>query len=748
MKRFIALLLSIIMVFSCLTACSSKHFSFDHDSEGNEYITKAEWAEILGTYFGMDSCLSDKSYYSDISSSNPSFAFIQSCVEWEVFSTNEKKFKPDDYATIEFVVDTAVKASEVKLKSGTSGLDYAAQNGISTKDKKSYATKKYALSVIEWAYKEYENLEFVEYENVEFKEDIIDLTNYRCDNSGVLSIPNNNNELKVGDVIITSPTANDPSGVARKITNITVNSNGETVIETTEPEIGDIYEELDFAYVGTVTDPSIVQTPEGVKLNNVSPVAMSNQFEKPQIVTLAYRNDESNNVQQLANKGTNLSFSVKVAKGGKITFSPAYNSIKADIEKGDNSEALKLFEKTGYAQLDDLKVAGDTQTVKATDKYTSGWEIEGSLALKNFYVETELKTKKAFGVPYGIDSFDYEIHYEVDSSLKFSGKLEEEVTIATVPIPLGGTGITIDVEIFAKASVTGDIEISASISNTSTVKYSSKNGYKKTQSSQCDRSLELSVNFKVGFGGKATLKALGIKLIDFKLDVGVGFEASAKVTKVMRVEGGIYKYDGATAQIEGLAEETFLCIDGTAYFPTVSLSLGTSSGTLANKLGIKFTWKIMDKSGATFKSQTLSLHFEIGKGLVDECSIDTYEIITEEDVESELEKDREENANKVGIEVMDISKYALSLEVGEKAELSISVLPYGYVGHDVTWKSEDETIVSVQDFCVSEKEASCKVVAKGPGVTFITVNTNDGKHPLKCSVTVKDSGEIEYTPID
>ena len=747
MKRFIALLLSIIMMFSCLTACSLNHFSFDHDAEGNEYITKAEWAEVLGSYFGMDSCLSDKSYYSDVSSSNPSFAYIQSCVEWEVFPTNEKNFKPDDYATIEFVVDTAVKASEVKLHSDINELEYASKNGISTKNKKTFATKIYAVSVAEWAYKEYENLEFVEYENVEIKDDLVNLTTFSCADNGVLTIPNNNennNEnLKVGDVIVTAPTATDPSGVARKITNITTSPNGELIIETTEPEIGDIYEELDFAYVGTITDPSIVQTPEGVTLNNVSPVTLSNQFEKPQIVTLAYRGDQTNHIQPLANKGTNLSFSVKLAKGGKITFSPAYNSIKADIEKGDNSEALKLFEKTGYAQLDDLKVAGDTQTVKATDKYTSGWEIEGSLALKNFYVETELKTKKAFGIPYGIESFDYEIHYEVDSSLKFSGKLEEEVTIATVPIPLGGLGITIDVEIFAKASVTGDIEISAAISNTSTVKYTSQNGYKKTQSSQCDKSLELSVNFKVGFGGKATLKALGIKLIDFKLDVGIGFEASAKVTKVMRFEGGIYKYDGAVADIEGLAEDTFLCIDGTAYFPTVSLSLGTSSGTLANKLGIKFTWKIMDKSGATFKSETLSLHFEIGNGLVDECSIDTYEIITEEDVESELEKDREENANKVGGDVMDISKYALFLETGEKAELAISALPYGYVGYDVTWKSEDETIVSVQDFCASENEASCKVLAKGPGVTSITINTNDGKHTLKCSVTVKDSGEIE-----
>lgn len=755
MKRVLSLLLAVTLLVSTLTSCSLQHFSFGEDNKGNidgdnttdeGYITRIEWAEILGVYFGMDTCLNAEPYFTDVHTSNPAFAYVQSCVEWEVFSVDNGMFKPDEYATVEFVVRSAVIASEKVEDTEKDPLTYAVECGIVEADVSSYATSDYALSVVEWAYSLYVDRQFAEYENIKLNDEIINLSEFACDDTGVVVVPENQAELSVGDIVLTSPTVTDPYGIARKVSSVDVDEEGNLVITTVEPEIGEVYTELDFAYVGTVTDPSSVQTAEGVTLTGITPVS-STRSDLPQIVILAHTSGSELSAQTLSSSGTNLSFSVKLAKGGKVTFSPAYNNIKADIEKGDNAEALKLFEKTGYAQLDDMKIAGDTQTVKATDKYSSGWEIEGSLALKNFYVETELTTKKAFGVPYGIKSFEYEIHYEVVSSLKFSGKLEEEITIATVPVPLGGSGVTIDVQIFAKASVTGDIEISASIANTSTVKYTESKGYKKTQSSQCEKGIEVSVNFKVGFGGKATLKALGIKLIDFKLDVGMGFETSAKLTKVMRTEDGIYKYDGGVAELEGFKEDVILCIEGKAYFPTVSLSLGTSSGTLANKLGIKFTWKIMDKSGATFKSQVLTLHYEPGNGIVDECTIDVYEVIDDEDVKEGLDKDKQEHQGGVGNEIMNVSHYAVSLSPGDELRLSVTTLPYGFTGYDVEWESDDDTIVQVADVSAGENSAECLIRATGTGVTSITIRTADGTHQLKCSITVRDDNSVEYNPL-
>ena len=642
MKRIISIVLTITMTISILASCGLEHFTFEQgetEKEENQYVTRAEWAEILGIYFGMDTCLSTEPYFADVQPSDAAFAYVQSCTEWEVFGREESNFNPDKEATVGFIIETAVKASEVDYSEYESPLLYAKLNGLEEKPSGDYVTMEYAMKVADWALQEYENKPFKEYQNIEYKEGLINLSEVTVNDDGTLSSNAAQSNLKVGDIVVTAPTQEDPYGVARKITSITYDTNGQAIIQTEQPEIGELFEELDFAYVGTVTDTSTIQLPEGVTLQNTIPVSYKQIKQNASWFT---RRNDSHYVQT-SSKGTNLSFSVNLEKGGKVTYSAAYNELKAALELGDNKEALKFFEDTGFAQLDDFKLGGDVQTVKATDIYEKGWELQGTISLSNFYVQTEVKTKKALGVPYGIQSFEYEINYDVQKSVKYTGKIDEEITIATVPIPLGSTGITIDIEISVNGSANGEIEISAKVSNKSTVKYTEKSGYKKTQSSQSENAVQMSADFKVGLGGKATLKALGIKLIDFKLSVGIGFELSGKRTKVIRYENGVYKNDGGVAELEGAVEDYITCIEGIGYYPTISLSLGTKD-TLANKVGIKLSWKIMDKSGASFKSQTVKLHYEWNKGFVDECTLDTLEVFTEEEISEAVSENASENS--------------------------------------------------------------------------------------------------------
>ena len=97
---------------------------------------------------------------------------------------------------------------------------------------------------------------------------------------------------------------------------------------------------------------------------------------------------------------------------------------------------------------------------------------------------------------------------------------------------------------------------------------------------------------------------------------------------------------------------------------------------------------------------------------------------------------------------MDISQYALVLNVGDSSELSTTTLPYGYTGYDIVWFAADSDIVEIKDISANESKSTCKMVAKSAGVTYIALGTSDGEHQLRCAVTVKDDGEIEYTPID
>lgn len=779
MKRTIAVLLIFILLFSTVS-CDAKHFSFNKESNSENntnnggtdsgaqnsndnindnlnmdvYITRGEWAVLLGTYFGMDSCLDIRPYYDDVTSDNAVFPYVQSCTEWEVFDKRDS-FKPDEYATVEFIVDSAVKASEADYSSFSSTLEYAKSKSINVENADSYATPDYAKQVIAWAVDSYSSKPFVEYENVEFNDNVIVMSGATCDSEGLVTTYSEEN-VAVGDIIITEGDDENPFGVARKVSEIEYGENGNTIIKTIEPELGDVYKELEFASIATVEDESTVKTVEGVTLEGISPVSVSSDASDLSFSTLAYNSNSLSNsrIEQTAAKGTNLSFDLSLSSGGKVTFSPSYNGLKYETE-------IKEVDKTGFVAPSASELAKETQKIAATDKYSAGWEIEGSMALKDFYVETELKTKKLLGVPYGIESFNCEIHYEVESSIKFKGKINEKLTIAIVPIPLGPTGLTLDVEIYVTASANGEIEIGTSLANTSTVKFEAGKGYRKTQESQAQNSSKLSISLKVGFGGEAVLKALGIKIIDLELEVGMGVDTSAEATKAIRYEDVLYKLSDSLESMNGIKEEVLLCVDAKAYLPTVSISLGTDKNTLAHKIGVKLTWKVMDKSGATFKSQVYPLHYEFGKGFVDKCTIDSLKIFdenTDENTDDEGQTENDSNES-VGGEndsdenvfgglsekgILGISQYAVALDIGDSASISITTLPKGYATSDIKWETEDTTIANIQS---NVGNGSCDVVAISSGVTYVSISTLDGKYSLKCSIIVKNEENTGFTAL-
>ena len=185
MKRFLSLILALILIVASLSSCSLPHFGFgggddnggdkNNDSPAEEiYITRAEWAELLCLYFGIDTCTTEQPYFVDVVSTHPLFACVQACVEWEIFDLDKSKFNPNEYATIEFVVESAINASEIKCENK---LAYAAECGIisSATDNiaKTKATFKLAYNCAIWAVELYQSREFIEYENVVLNSSVI-----------------------------------------------------------------------------------------------------------------------------------------------------------------------------------------------------------------------------------------------------------------------------------------------------------------------------------------------------------------------------------------------------------------------------------------------------------------------------------------------------------------------------------------------------------------------------------------------
>jgi|GEM_PF-5841808 len=84
-----------------------------------------------------------------------------------------------------------------------------------------------------------------------------------------------------------------------------------------------------------------------------------------------------------------------------------------------------------------------------------------------------------------------------------------------------------------------------------------------------------------------------------------------------------------------------------------------------------------------------------------------------------------------------VSPTALSLDVGKTGNLFVSITPSTATNKDVTWKSSNDAIATVN--------ASGQVTAKAEGTAVIAVTTVDGGHLALCNVTVNspvDNGTI------
>lgn len=128
-KKVIALLLAVAVLFVQMSGCSSKKGDTEPVADKTDLITRGEWIEVLGTYFGLDSPLSETPYFQDIPSSDSRFPFIQSAAEWELIDKDDNLFHPDEYATASFVAESALKVSEIDCSADSSALDYICRAG-------------------------------------------------------------------------------------------------------------------------------------------------------------------------------------------------------------------------------------------------------------------------------------------------------------------------------------------------------------------------------------------------------------------------------------------------------------------------------------------------------------------------------------------------------------------------------------------------------------------------------------------
>lgn len=736
-KKLLSILISLLIIVLISGSLTLIYFNKRDGSDTNDgEITRGEWIEVLSRSLGMDDFQNEEPYFDDIPKDSSIYPFVQSCYEWDVLKFEDNEFKPNEPATREFIVKTAILATGIpytprqpSASEEENILLYAMENGIIDSIDPEYLNETVTISenvsAAEWASDTYCNKEIVEYTNIEIKEEVIDYTSLTADN---ITVNNDRVEISeeyaeninIGDVFISPATVENPYGVAHKVTSITY-EDGKAILQVAEPELGDIYNELEFA-ARAVPDIDNIILAEGIELvrddtstdhvnhnGTILPLA----YSKASRNIFTYSSDSYLAQQTGKDKGFSFTFDVDLRKD-EISFNPVieneFAKLSGDLTGNISDDSLELFlKKTGFIielPPEDKDDYDFEKQLSATNTLKGGYEIKGSLAIKNLYIDTEFKTKKAFGVPYGIQYFIVESNCDIETSLSVKGNLVDEQEIATIPIPII-TGITIDVDIILYADFNGQLQVRAEISNNTVTEYSAGNT-KKTSKQSEDFSCEIGADLEIGPSIKATIKALGMELADVQLKTGVLIEGEAKLVGETKEEVS----DDMIVETQGI----YLKADVGMYVPTITISVGTGK-TLAEKIGIKFKWKIFAKEDGLLKSKHIPFYSN---------SWTIWEKVEAVDI-----KEYEKNSDAFGSLV--ISEYALFMDMNTTVMLEVISLPPGYEREDLMAVSDNLSVVQVDSFG--------ELKAISPGSAVVTVSTKDGKYNVYCAVTVRDNME-------
>ncbi len=794
MKRLTKIFLAIVLTLTITTGCSGQHFRFDDDTSW----TRGKWIEELAITFGMNEYEEDQPYYSDVQSSNPIFSYVQSCYEWDVLRDVSGKFAEEDGATLEFVVTTAVYAAGVDLNEydgksdAEKALNFAKKNQISkaNADYNSWATQEQCENILAAAQQAYFEQGLEPIENIEYKEGVIDESD-----SDRIQLSKGNQyifkDLKpvVDGVYIAPGTKDNPEGVVIKVSKITDNGDNTYTVDTTTPDLSEVFEELEYQNV-LVPDYEDIQAADGVKISGMSSntgvVSSLTDDETTSVPTASlamvgsakivksdkpiYTADLGPLAKSKAKGGLSFDAEINFTKGTvgiNQKWESNFLSLSNSIQNSGSSIDPASFEKTsiipdkvlfgpdpytnekaiqdyqdGKISVDELrsqlqKYQNEDGTEKRnptmTNKFSGGYEVVGKISVKNLYVVPSLKldTLKIFGkdthIPTGIEKFSIETNYGSSISGSIKGKLENELTICTIPITINGVG-TVDLALSVYFEANGELSLDISINNNTKTEYNDGK-IKKTTTKDSSAKMEAEIDIETGPKLSATLKVLSVPIVNADVSCAVKATASASI----ELSNEWTETDDAFV----IDRKTTLNRKVKGYIPIVKISIGTKQNTLAYKIKVKYTFDIVGTPSSNALMTAKSFDFLPEEELVLweqhlELPKDTENEIQSEEQENNMNDENKEE-ERLGSN-MNISSYYIHVPLGKTEKVEIEY-PKGYNAEDFIWTTSDKQIATVNNGTV-------KAVKKGN--TIVSAKSKDGKYYANCAVYVGDDDNVKF----
>lgn len=771
MKRLLSLVLAMSMIMGICASCTQNQeevVTTLGNYENVEWMTRAQWITLLGQTFGMDSYTSPTPHFSDVTASDEAYPYVQSCYEWELLVYESDQFKPEESADKKFVAITAVLATGILPSDDQDALlAMALDESIVNFENNDWAEAlsvpegQAAVAIAQHLYLNHEQEEVIEYNYTEAGKSLTYLApNQMRGLDGIVDdglnedveVPTEEDTMvvikevaedwEIGTIFISPPTANYPAGVACKVTSIEW-SGDEAFVQTTTPELGEIYEELN-VHTTVQADMSNAILADGVSMsggmNTLGTQIPLDETTSPDLLrTLGFTSYDETPLETTALSSSGFSFDINLSSGQaninagwddfKVTASslipPILPSQATGVTLPDNGMSDE-FEKTNfirrvpfdYGDLLDTDENGWEESLLIENKYSGGYEISGTIAVPSLTVTPTIEYSW-----FTLKKLAVEISTNITSSLILKGNLANEISIATLPIPVAAVpGLVVEVEFVLYVTASGELEVKLVVGNSTKMEYSN-GSLRRTSSNSATPSGTLSVKVEAGAALGVLVSMVGIDIVDVRLKAGALYQANGSVTCVKEV---ILEPDISADIINKTSTYTLsaaLIVDVAA--PIVTLEVG-SKKTLANDLKISASWTLVSADSAPYKKELFRKETPF-------FLLSITEEYDGEEIPEALENDEDFNPY-AGLV---LEKAFISLDNNVTEQLQIISYPSGEGLEDLSFTSKNQTVASVSDSGV--------VTALSEGTALIYVTSPSGWLQV-CAISV--GGGRVFTPAD
>lgn len=592
-KRIISLLLTLALLVTAFSGCREEEIPVNTAGK----VTRGEWVSMLVEKFGLEHT-EDKPFYEDVPVSDSLFPAVQSAAEWDILTVFSKnKLEPDRVVTHDEVASTAAMAAGFHGKDGKGSVAYAVEQGIVLEDGPEYFTTEECAAILERAYTVYLTAPGEEKAEAVTNKAVVDLSGSPLSVEGDTVTADGELDgtaaviggvtVKEGETFVTSPTDENPWGIAYKAVAIR-ESNGKIAISTERPMLADLYEELD-VHTTAPADLERIIWADGVSVASAPETGEMSMNSEPTVGLMSFSCETPKAVPMAQSAGYQQKWEITI-RDGEVT--RTWESKNPGIL--GNSEQAKKFEDSSFA-YDEIPSIADfngskqpwEKKLELKNKFSAGYEIKGELEIETLSVTVDVQFDPSAGIlP---QSASLALSSKITSSLQLMGTLEDRLKIGTVIIPLSVPGFSVPIDLYLYADLSGSLQVGAEFSQTAKVEWRDGDKLRKSQNSKFDVNTEAVVELDFGADLSASLNTFGWEIIDAGIKAGGNVEASA----------GVYGECEETSEneISVLHYEESMKMESNLYAPIITLYAGDED-SLLGQAGISAQWEILTKENA------------------------------------------------------------------------------------------------------------------------------------------------------